>query len=128
MQELVENIIRQADFLLKEQGEFYPFATVLSRNGEIRPLGLLLDTEHPEAEQVIEQLDMLLEKGIRMGEYQSAAMGINVVLNTDNVYTSEALEIRIKPGPDLTEKTLCLPYELNRESGELNFGKLISIS
>lgn len=127
MHELVENIIRQADFLLKEQGEFYPFATVLSRNGEIRPLGLLLDTEHPEAEQVIEQLDMLLDKGIRMGEYQSAAMGINVILKTDNAYTSEALEIRIKPGPDLTGKTLCLPYELNRESGELNFGKIISI-
>lgn len=127
MQELVENIIRQADFLLKEQGEFYPFATVISRSGELRPLGLMLDSEHPDARLVIEQLELLLEKGIRVGEYLSAAMGINVIVNKDNQYSSDALEIRIKPGQDKAEKTLCLPYHFDKTSGELTFGKFISL-
>lgn len=127
MQELVENIIRQADFLLKEQGEFYPFATILTKKGEIRPLGLMLDTEHPDPLLVIEQLEMLLNKGISMGEYHSAAMGINVVVKKDNRYASDALEIRIKPGQDRLEKILCLPYTHDKISGEIKFGKFISV-
>jgi len=127
MQELVENIIRQADFLLKEQGEFYPFATIISRNGELRPLGLMLESEHPDAQLVIEQLDLVLDKGIELGEYRSAAIGINVIVNKNNQYSSDALEIRIKPGTNKLEKTLCLPYVLNKLSGEITFGKFISL-
>src|ERR1700712_4189928 len=103
MQELVENIIRQADYFLKEQGEFYPFATVISKNGEIRPLGLLLEDNYPESEDVIEHLEKLLDQGISRGEYQSAAIGINVMMKKNQKYESEALEIRLKPGKNKLE-------------------------
>jgi hypothetical protein len=76
---------------------------------------------------VIEQLDLVLDKGIAMGEYRSAAMGINVIVNKNNHYSSDALEIRIKPGTNKLEKTLCLPYVLNKLSGEITFGKFISL-
>lgn len=127
MQKLVENVIRQADFLLKEQGEFYPFATVISSSGELVPLGLTLDTEHPDASLVLDLLKKSITEGIKHGKFSTGAIAANVSIGGLTNF-SDGLQIEITQGINHSVKTLCLPYQMDAETGAIRFGKFIDIT
>lgn len=122
---LVENIIRQADYFLKECNEFYPFATVIGRKGEIKPFGILLENDRPHPEIVLKELQKVLASGLSLGEYQAYAIGINVSLNQEKS-VQDAIEIRIFPGSELNPETLYLPYTLDRQTREIEFGDFLT--
>jgi|GEM_PF-660108 len=143
-QELVENIIWQADYFLKEIGEFYPFASVINRKGTLKPLGILLEKEKPEAAEVLKELYQVLESGLEKGEYQAYAIGINVLLDREKLNKDvleenqgikkresntathqDAIEIRIHTGNQEKGDILYLPYFLNEASREIEFGEFV---
>jgi len=137
LQELVENIIYQADYFLKECGEFYPFASVWNKNDEIKPLGILLPNDHPNPEVVIQELNRVLKSGKELKEYKAYAIGINTSLkrgeenwmglepDNENLEWQDALEIRITTDKSLNEEIIHLPYSLNPHTREIVFGDFI---
>ncbi len=136
---LIENIIWQADYFLKECGEFYPFATVIDANGELKPLGILLKEEKPSPEQVIAELNIVLSQGKIEGIYKEYAIGINISLYLGEGLRKDAIEIRLslEKGKEL-KNTLSeaipinqiteiyqVPYYLNIQTREIDYEDLI---
>lgn len=140
IKKLVENIIWQADYFLKECGEFYPFASVISRNGEIKPLGILLENDKPSPEEVLKELTQVLQSGLVQKEYKAFAIGINTSFisesnlsenvkmdkNLESKEFKDVIEIRIQSEDQMNEEILRLPYNLNHKTHEIRFGDFLN--
>lgn len=124
-EKLVENIIWQADYFLKECGEFYPFASIINDRDEVRPLGILLKNEKPSPFEVIEELSGVLKLGKEKGEYKAYAIGINISLNIPDASQQDAIEIRIQNEGMNDISTYQIPYYLNELSREIEYGDFI---
>ncbi len=153
MEELVENIIWQADYFLKESGEFYPFASTLNQKGEIKPLGILLENDKPSPFEVLDELDKVLKKGKEKGIYKAFAIGVNVslvanpanlnlpqkskaeyfdqedidarLLKDQEAINKDALEIRISKAGHEGYEIIQVPYFLNLTTREIQYGDFI---
>ena len=121
-EELMKSTLPFAERMLKEHGEFYPFAGHMSFEGEIVHVGAKMEgTDHPKSQPLIELLEESFRQQARNGELRA---------------TSIIYDVRIKP-PGSEDKTdaiqVCLdhrdgysvkvlfPYKLT--NGELLFGK-----
>ena len=125
--ELLKNgIIEQAKYFLQEVGEFYPFGLAINSKGEIVPVGVYFGEEHPDSVIVITELGKVLFNGLKSGEYEIAAMGIDIFVNDNNVNSKKesALEIRIMNNEKLLAKYI-VPYIISnnevifRQNGKL---------
>ncbi|MEO7922434.1 MAG: hypothetical protein ABIR30_02065 [Chitinophagaceae bacterium] len=74
---LKENIIDQAKYYLENANEFYPFGGAL-KNNRIIPIGVYIDDERPESHKIFEILQRQILMGLKMGEYEIAAIGLDV--------------------------------------------------
>ena len=82
--EILKNIKDQASYFLKHAGEFFPFATVVDKDHQLKPLSVYFGVEHPTSQAVFEQLETGILKGINAGNYISAAIGLDVIMKNEN--------------------------------------------
>jgi hypothetical protein len=103
---LIDRILEQATIFLKDAGEFYPFATIVDIQGNIKPMGVYFEDDNPTSSLIIEKLTTAIKDGIQSRTYLCGAVGIDVlVLEKGRSQKSDALEIRFYYESPSVEKT-----------------------
>lgn len=60
---VIEATIKQAELFLLEFGSFYPFGTILTSKGEIKPVsGYVGEDDHPDSNDIINLLHEAFQK------------------------------------------------------------------
>ncbi|MBX2954510.1 MAG: hypothetical protein KF846_00035 [Cyclobacteriaceae bacterium] len=110
--EKVKNyVIEQAKFFLTKAGEFYPFGVVIRIGGELVPLGVHLDNDHPTSQEVIDVLENAIVKKMRDNEISIAGIGADVFYNHGNSEEKKtAIQVRVLHS-DGVSVDYFLPYE-----------------
>ncbi len=62
---------------LTNHKEFYPFASVIEANGELRPLAVHLGVEHPTSKSLLDEFDKVIPLLIRDKSIIAAAVCVN---------------------------------------------------
>ena len=95
---LIDNVLFQAKTFLADAGEFFPFGSVIDRDGNLKPVGIYFGDDHPQSTEVLERLEKVIIEGVKKHDYRIAAIGLDVAINTctDNVSVKkDAIEIRL---------------------------------
>jgi hypothetical protein len=135
LEKLRDVIIDQAKYFLAKAAEFYPFGAMINREGEVVPLGIKLDNDHPQSQEVIEILEKAIIPKLKNGEAKLAGIGTDVFYKPiDGAERKSAIQVRIL---EVNGKFIdyYLPYrnegqkfayeKLFSETGTLNFLRVI---
>lgn len=121
---LRDNIIDQAKFYISKVGEFYPFGSVLNRDGTIAPLGVYLGDDNPESIEVIDVLEKAIRSKLKNKEINMAGIGTDVLYKPANqVDKMDAIQVRILTA-ESESKDYYLTYE--KKDGEVIYGAMFS--
>lgn len=94
---LKKNILDQATYFLEEADEFFPFGATIDKNDNLKPVGISLEEDDPNAIEVLKKLETALTERIDKYECQYAAIGLDVYINTNTskgIAKKTGLEIR----------------------------------
>ncbi|PUZ29950.1 hypothetical protein GA0116948_11572 [Chitinophaga costaii] len=81
--QLLELIIKHAEYFLKESGEFFPFGGTVGGDNVVRSAAAYPGEEQPAPSQVIGLLNDAFDKGLESGQYKMVAIGVDVLLPED---------------------------------------------
>lgn len=135
VEKLREVILEQARFLQSRAGEFYPFGAFLTPDGRVVPLGVQLDNDHPQPQEVIKVLERVVVEKLKNNEATVAGIGTDVFYkDTEGNTRKSAIQIRLLQSngeswdyyvPYVIEGGE-FKYEVSfRENGTLSFLKLV---
>lgn len=83
--DLIEIMLLQAQKFLEELGEFFPYASVLSSEGELSTLGIYNDDDNDfTAKKAIDIFQNNIKKEIENGSVLIGAIGIDVSIKETN--------------------------------------------
>ncbi|MFW0739949.1 hypothetical protein [Flavobacterium sp. T12S277] len=83
--DLIELMLLQAQKFLEELGEFFPYASVLSSEGELSTLGIYNDDDSDfNAKKAIDIFQNNIKKEIENGSILIGAIGIDVLIKETN--------------------------------------------
>ncbi len=102
MDALLDALLRFAQQMLDDHGEFYPFAAAISSAGELEMVATVSGQEHPDSSEVIE----LLYEGLAL---RAAASEIRA--------TGVCADVRVTP-PGSTDKTDAIRVSIEHASGD----------
>ena len=112
--------------LLKEFGEFYPFAFGIDKEDKVCSIGTYFGKEKPPSSEVLEHLEKGIKSEISKGNYITIALCIDVVTTPpDSSEKTDALEIRVD-GDDIKPVNYYLPYS-KQVDGEIIFKKMFAL-
>jgi len=74
-------MIKQANVFLEDAGEFYPFGTMIDKDGDVIPVGVYDEKEYLPSVEVIEILEKELLNYINDEGCLIVAIGVDVLLN-----------------------------------------------
>ena len=124
---LKENILLQAEYFLNDIQEFFPFASVITSTGVVKPTNVYFGEEYPDPNKVIDELRKGLSTGLQRGDCQMVAIGIDVFLPAqENDERQSAVEIRIMDINGLIVKYR-VPYHFN-ELKKVIFEELLTVN
>jgi hypothetical protein len=95
---LTDTVLSQAVFFLNDADEFYPFGSVIDKDQKIKPVGIYFGEEYPDSTDVLNRLEDAIKEGITKKDYLSAAIGLDVYINTkieNRIEKRTALELRL---------------------------------
>jgi hypothetical protein len=116
---LIDNVLFQAKTFLADAGEFFPFGSVIDRDGNLKPVGIYFGDDHPQSTEVLERIEQAIIDGLKKHDYRIAAIGLDVAINTrinTVLERKDAVEIRIYELDTPQHKKFYYTYEKN-ESG-----------
>lgn len=80
LNELLNALLRMAETLLTEQGEFLPIGAIMLANGEVRHVGAQIEGhEYPGSQPLIELLTETFRKEATAGKLRAAGIGYDVL-------------------------------------------------
>ena len=89
--ELKTLMFKQATSFLEDAGEFFPYGTIIKKDGAIVPIGVYDDKEYLPSEEVIEILEKELSVNIKNKEVILAGIGVDVLVS-DNDKNGETIK------------------------------------
>lgn len=90
------NAIEQAQVFLREMGEFFPYATVIEPDGEVRPLALYAEGDELDPIWMSGKLHELLEKELDQGKIDGYVICVNVLVREpDNGIKVDAASLQL---------------------------------
>lgn len=124
IERLLENITNQAKHFLAEAGEFYPFGSVIKPDGKLVPLGVYLENDHPDSNQVLQILEQSIKTRLARKEAIAAGIGLDVLYKP----IGKAEKVDAVKMMMLTEKGEAIDYYLpyKKEEGKFIFDKIVS--
>ncbi|HEV7847011.1 MAG TPA: hypothetical protein VGO83_12200 [Thermoleophilaceae bacterium] len=133
IQALLNFLLPFAERMLKQGGEFYPYAAVVAEDGEVAAVAAKIGSEHGESNGAAEQPDvgevlvaLHAELGGRAAEGSIRASGIaaDVMLtDPDSGETTDAVQVQLDHA-DADAVDIYVPYE-SAEDG-IKFGELVA--
>jgi hypothetical protein len=121
---IIQVMVSQASFFLKDMGEFYPYSYILNITEEIKPLVVKIEDDNPKSQILIEILEKQIIDGILRGDYIMGSIGVNVYLNLENDDYTNAIEIKTLERKQVDWGYVYLPYTINDKN--IQFGELTS--
>ncbi len=107
---------------LDGQGEFYPFAAVITANGELQMVATQMDEERPASTAVIEDIYRVLVPKAESGAIRAAGVCMDVLMTPPGGRKTDALRADLEHVDDRVV-TVFLPYRKKRLGGH-EFGEL----
>lgn len=89
---LTNLVLSQAKLFLDDAGEFFPFATAIDKNNNIKPVGVFFENDNPNSSEVFNFLEKVVRQNLSNGVYISAAIGLDVYI-TNNGEKRTAIQI-----------------------------------
>jgi hypothetical protein len=121
---LIRMLLEQAKLFQLEANEFYPFGGLINKSGDIVPLGVYMENDHPDSHEVIQLLEKAILEKIDAGEAKLAAICADVFYKAANENIKKsAIQIRV-----VSETRDSIDYYLpyNNLDGEFSYEQLIS--
>lgn len=116
---LIEHVLKDAEFLLRKDEEFYPFAYT-HKNGTFAPLNIYSGNDQPKPSTHLAELEEALAQ-----KHTSYAIGINSTFKPANgSETLDIIEIRVTVNNEQYQ-AVAVPYKTNGEG--LDLGAMFEI-
>jgi hypothetical protein len=125
MDTLLDALLRFAQQMLDNHGEFYPFAAAVRSPGEIEMVASASEEEHPDSSVLIESLYEGLARQAAAGEIRAAGVCADVrVIPPDSTDNTDAISVAIEHASgDPVE--VFLPYAKKKLRG-VQYGELFA--
>ncbi len=97
MDAVLQSAIDQARLFLKEMGEFFPYASVVDNEGNVRPYGLYVEEDEQDARHMLQVLRELLDADLDTGVISVYVIATNVsITGLGEGVSSDAVEFRLR--------------------------------
>jgi hypothetical protein len=73
--------LEQGLFYLENVNEFYPFGTIVDKNGKIVPISVQTDSAHPEPVELINLLEVEINNRLQSRDIMAGVIGVDVYIN-----------------------------------------------
>lgn len=104
-----------AEQQLQKYGEFFAFAAVMLTNGQVQMLATFDGDEHPESQQVIDDMEKTFVRGAKNNEYKATALAYMVAVRNPNTGEKEdAICINLDHLKDYSVKII-YPYIVQKK-------------
>lgn len=125
LEELLNGSLDLAEKMLSDYGEFYPYATALTKSGKIEDLGIWKGKEYPKSKDVISDLEEYLQKGVGEGRYKATALILNVSMKKDQgAEKQDSILLRMEHESGLA-LDIFKPYQL-LALGKVQYGDIVA--
>jgi hypothetical protein len=113
-----------AEQMLLKHGEFFPYGSALTANGEIAGVGVYDGREQPPSKDGILLLKQAFQHGVKSGEYTATAplYDVRIILPSSGK-KSDAIAVSLNHQGDYSVIVM-FPYEIKR--GQLQFGEVFA--
>ncbi len=122
MDALLDALMRFAQEMLDKHGEFYPFAAVVTNDGDLQMVSAYSETEHPPSQELIDLLHARLRDQARGGEIRAA--GVCVDVRVRSPHDTDAIQASLEHR-DADPVNVFLPYR-KRRLGDYDYGELFA--
>jgi hypothetical protein len=124
IQELLNFLLPQAERMLNEHGEFYPYAAALDADGEMSAVPADIETDDPDVGDVLVALHNGLREQAAEGSIRASAIAADVTLtDPDSGETTDAVQVELDHA-DGDPVDIYVPYET--EPTGVKFGELVA--
>jgi hypothetical protein len=124
IQELLNFLLPYAEQMLKEHGEFYPYAAALDSDGGLNAVGADVDDDTPDVGEVLLALHEGLRQRAAEGAIRASGIAADVTLtDPDSGETTDAVQVELDHA-DADAVDVFVPYET--EPGGIKFGELVA--
>jgi hypothetical protein len=125
IQELLNVLLPQAERMLAEHGEFYPYAVALDSGGEIAAVTPEVeDEEHPDVTEVLVTLHQGLREQAAEGVIRASGIAADVTLtDPDTGETTDAVQVELDHA-EADPVDIYVPYESGGDG--VKFGELVA--
>lgn len=121
---LLDPMLEFAEKMLREHGEFYPFAVTLDQEGQIGLVGGLTDGEHPESRAVIDLLVDGLRGSAQQGRIRASGICWDALMTGADGKKTDAIAMSLEHS--LGDGAMVFrPYSKGRIGG-WKFGDLVA--
>ena len=119
---LLDVLLRLAREHLRKRGEFYPFGSVMTADGEVRLVAGYTGAEHPPSQELIDVLVAGASKQAAAGEIRAVAICYDARMRIADGKATDAIAVSLEHAAGDTV-LVHLPYSKGRLTG-LRFGDL----
>jgi hypothetical protein len=124
IQELLNVLLPRAEQMLREHGEFYPYAVTLDTDGDIAPVAPEVEEPHPDVAQVLVTLHEGLREQAAEGAIRASGIAADVTLtDPDTGETTDAVQVELDHA-DADPVDIYVPYS-SVDDG-VKFGELVA--
>jgi hypothetical protein len=125
IQALLNFLLPQAERMLGEQGEFYPYAAAVESDGSIEPVPPTVDNGNPDVGDILVSLHNDLREQAAEGSIRASGIAADVTLtNPDTGETTDAVQLELDHA-DADAVDVYVPYVSSGQGG-VEFGELVA--
>ena len=124
IQALLNFLLPQAERMLGEQGEFYPYAAAVESDGSIEPVPPTVDNGNPDVGDILVTLHNDLREQAAEGSIRASGIAADVTLtDPDTGETTDAVQLELDHA-DADAVDIYVPYVSSGEG--ITFGELVA--
>ena len=124
IQELLNFLLPQAERMLGQQGEFYPYAAAVESDGSIEPVAPAVDDGNPDVGNILVALHRDLREQAAEGAIRASGIAADVTLtDPDSGETTDAVQLELDHA-DADAVDIYVPYVSSSEG--VTFGELVA--
>jgi hypothetical protein len=124
IQELLNFLLPQAERMLGEQGEFYPYAAAVESDGSIEPVAPAVDDGSPDVGDILVALHRDLREQAAEGAIRASGIAADVTLtDPDSGETTDAVQLELDHA-DADAVDIYVPYVSSSDG--VTFGELVA--
>jgi hypothetical protein len=124
IQELLNFLLPQAERMLGEHGEFYPYAAAVESDGSIEPVAAAVQTADPDVGDILVALHSDLREQAAEGSIRASGIAADVTLtDPESGETTDAVQLELDHA-DADAVDIYVPYASGADG--VTFGELVA--